>query len=188
MCKLFRPVYLRGVSAVFGLLFCLMVVSPANAQSTTTTAPLAGCNTVEVTLHGTGAPASTCLDSKPGVVSPQVFARVCKGDGSDLIIYWNGPIDVAHGIFPSGPKLCIRGNGTLNLAVTQPDGRNWNDKASAWWAGCSNGEFWLNAGHNWPWEGSTFDGGNGTFAPSGNFPYGNVGNDQLSQVELYSNC
>ncbi len=92
---------------------------------------------------------------------------------------------------PSGPILCIRGSGTLDLSQgLQFDRRNWNDQASAWWAGCSPGHFgendtWWNPGAQ-----QSFSGGAGTSAPSGNFTgqNGTLRNDSLTDVTLDSNC
>ena len=114
---------------------------------------------------------------------------MCGTDQNDLVLYWNGPIDVARGIIPPGPALCVRGQGFLDLDATQPDGRNWNDQASAWWAGCSSGHFDENAGIN-PGQQEHFSGGSGTSAPSGNFDGrpGVLRNDSLTVVTLDTNC
>jgi hypothetical protein len=86
----------------------------------------------------------------------------------DLALYRNGPINPSQGIIPSGSVLCIRGSGYLDLNTTMADGRDWNDKASAWWAGCSSGHFDQNGGL-FPAQQQGFSGGKETSAPSGNF-------------------
>lgn len=144
------------------------------------------CRAYEITLHGGGQPTHRCVvknDVTNDVVTPNAISRICINDGNDLILYWNGPVGAA------GPILCIRGQGWTNLDATQPDGRNWNDRASAWWAGCSAGHFDQNGGL-FPGKQQGFSGGVGASAPSGNFDGvgGHLPNDSLSVVTLDSDC
>lgn len=166
--------------------------SPAHPASAL--ASRASCHTTEVTLHPNGAPTSRCLSRDGGAIrtaSTIGTDALCNSE-NDLVLYWNGPINVADGVIPSGPILCIRGNGDLDLTKQTYNGLNWNDEASAWWAGCSSGTFHQNDPVLGIFSGTNedFSGGSGTSAPSGNFDgrSGVLPNDSLTDVYLSSNC
>jgi len=170
------------IGALLALLFVLLNIFTPSAFAASTRESLQDCNALEVKLNGKQSPTYHCLSKE---MQPAIFGRKCVNDGNDLVLYWNGPLYPPSTI-PPGPILCVRGAGVLNLNQTFPDGHNWNDQASAWWAGCSAGAFYVDI--NEGGGAAYFSGGSGTSAPSANFPYGGVGNDQLSSIRLYSDC
>lgn len=159
----------------------------------------AKCQTTQIELQGNAAPKVSCLDGKKSSsgVTPNTYVETCP-ESQALELFWNGPLDVTHGVYPSGPRLCIRGQGHLNLTGTI-NGLNWNDQASAWWAGCSGGLFYKDAyTYSKPYAG--FYAGDDQW---GNFPYGDpiyydgsqyakdnfyIPNDSLSGVDLFTQC
>jgi hypothetical protein len=164
-------------------------VHPASASALS-----APCHTVEVMLHGNGKPASKCLAGS-GSVTPNTATPACHDPTIDdqkfLDVYLNGPIDPPSNIIPTGLVLCVYGQGDLSLSNGDIGGVNWNDKASAWWAGCSGGIFYQDSvgGHGSGFQ-ETFQGG-----PDGNQPFGNfdgqngdLPNDSLSAIHISNNC
>lgn len=100
-------------------------------------------------------------------------------DDDALVLYWNSPVGNT-----SGPWLCINGAGVLNLTQSF-NSYYWNDQASARWTGCYNDIFSVNSNQT---GGTAYAPGSpdGEHSPSENFPYQNVGNDQLSSVYQFA--
>ncbi len=183
---------LGGLFWAFALVIGLpFSVSAHTATTSQSSVAFPGCQQLELTLHGNGKPTSRCLTTS-GSIQPLTRAFSCRNDGNDLVLYWNAlPNPPATGNVPGGPSLCIRGQGSLDLSQgNQPDGRNWNDQASAWWAGCSAGHFDESSGLFAPGRQQGFSGGRGASAPSGNFDgvSGHLDNDTLTVVTLDSDC
>ncbi len=177
-----------ALSVVFSLCILLAGFSSSAHAATSNHHMLPGCAHTELTLHGHNKPSTRCLDANIGA-QPNIFSRKCGSDQNDLTIYWNSPLNPPNQI-PGGPILCIRGKGYLDLSQgVQADGHNWNDQASAWWAGCSSGHFDENAGI-FRGTSQNFNGGAGTSAPHGNFngQNGALNNDSLTVVTLDSDC
>lgn len=142
----------------------------------------ATCQVKHVTLHGTLAPTISCLRQKragptrstggSGPLASLAFASDCADDA--LALYWDGPI--WSSAWWNSPELCISGYGLLNLTDV-----GWNDVASAWWTGCRDDYFYqnINRGGGIAYAPGSPDGEN---SANGNFPYGGVGNDQLSSI------
>ncbi|MFI7643303.1 hypothetical protein [Nonomuraea sp. NPDC049400] len=184
-----RPMLLRSRALRLMLGITLGFVSmPVLASAASASSAFAdGCRTLEITLNGSKH-TSRCLDSNDSV-APLTWSTRCTGNESDipyLALFWNGPLDVDKKIFPGGPTVCIRGRGWIDLNATMGDGLNWNDKASAWWAGCSSGHFDEHAGL-FPGRQQYFNAGNKHW---GNFDgkSGRLPNDSLSVVTLDSDC
>jgi len=173
----------------------------------------ATCQKSEVVLQGKKTPNISCLDGSLSTnvqnapyitdtyhtnLNPTLSVVGCP-NSSALVLYWNGPINVSAGIIPSGPELCITGEGTLNLAAQTINGLNWNDQASAFWAGCVGGNFYVNNNYYNPM--AAYPAGVGNAAPAYNFPYTDydelpgdpnwtIPNDALTMIDAgtYSDC
>lgn len=192
-----RKFVLGAAITLLGLAGTAGAAAASPAHPASALALRASCHTTEVTLHPDGAPTSRCLSRdggaiRTGHITPDIGTDPSCGSVNDLVLYWNGPIDVAHGVIPPGPILCIRGQGDLDLASQTYGGLNWNDEASAWWAGCSSGTFHQNDPVLGIFSGTNenFSGGSGTSAPSGNFDGrpGVLPNDSLTDVYQSTNC
>ncbi len=176
-------VILANLVGVFALSILLTAPASAHATMSKHSFDIAGCQRLELTLHGHNQPTSRCLTTSKGA---QPLSTVpCGNDGNVLTLYWNSLRNPpAPGNIPPGAILCIRGQGYVDLSGTA-----WNDQASAWWAGCSSGHFDTNAGV-YAGKQQYFGGGSGASAPSGNFDgAGNhLANDSLTVVTLDSSC
>ncbi len=149
------------------------VISPHQAAASHAT-----CQTTQVTLHGSAAPTISCLDGQKGAARTRIvrgygpLAQLAIQTGCDddaLILYKDA--------YQSGATLCINGSGLFNLTWVS----GWNDQVSSWWTGCYNVLFFQDINE----EGGIAEaqGSNdGESSPFGNFPYYEVGNDQLSSV------
>ncbi|MFC5180720.1 hypothetical protein [Actinomadura harenae] len=174
----FRLQAAAGAGILAGLTGPIALTGAAQAAPTAK----GDCQVTEITLHGSRPATHRCL-RKEGTVTPNVSVVKCD-NSRQLELFWDSPISAG------GPVLCILGKGWLNLADgDQADGRNWNDKASAWRAGCSSGHFDENAGWS-PGKQQYFDGGDGPSAPSGIFDgqQDHLANDTLTVVTLEKDC
>lgn len=176
------------VLPLVAVLLCAFLISLAVPKAHAASAHVAStCHVSQLVVHANGSRTISCLQatSKSSTkVSPNTISSPpCPAD--DLVLYYNGPFGSAAA--NNGPILCVYGNSNtpINLTVTV-NGVSWNDKASAWWTGCQDVEFFVDSNGQ---GGIAYAAGSdyGFNSPAGNFPYQNVGNDQLSSVEMYSN-
>ncbi len=161
-------------------------ISPHQAAASHAT-----CQATQITLQGSAAPAVACLDGqkhtmRTGGSGPLAWYYQSGCPDDSLVLYWNGPLNPNTNTYPSGPQLCVNGSGLLNLCCSLINGLNWNDQASAFWSGCYDDVLYQDVnrgggvGYGWGYP-------DGEQYPTwGNFPWGQVGNDQLSSIWQYN--
>ncbi len=148
------------------------------APATATSSP---CQSLLVHLNGTQPATATCLvKSGTGQVNPAISERSCTA--SNVKAVW-----IYESINKGGACIGFIGSGWTNMSNWEwcdPSGIfciNWNDEASSFYTGCSPVYFFVDAN------------GKGRQAHASayvfsNFPYGGVGNDQLSSIHITTNC
>ncbi|GAA3142999.1 hypothetical protein GCM10010521_32190 [Streptomyces rameus] len=156
-----------GVALGAGLLLSAMSgFSPAQAapEFSPRNFPLSGC-AVTLTPDVTHPDTSVCLKRAEGRA-----AERRSPEDTFVQLAQNGPWP------PSGGWLISYTQGGQFTLPSQ-----YNDAASSWYAAGVCGNFYLNAAGTTPWMPYPKN-------ASGNFPYGPVGNDQLSGVSVIKSC
>jgi hypothetical protein len=149
--------------------------SPAPSAQATAPSPLVGC-AVKATSHTGDVTTTKCLEKTvaPQLISPH--AQVLPGYGQ-ACVYGNGPFNSAA--WQSGWGGCLN-------TGSWPLGASINDQASSWAVGpCTSATFYANGVGTSPWVNvqNTSSGWIGS-----NFPLGNVPNDSVSAVVVWTIC
>lgn len=148
------------------------------------------CQVLWVHLRGSLPSRNECMDGLPRQSNPNRVGTYIYKDsgcgGNSLWIFQDSNF--------SGLEICFDGAGSVNMGNYTTSCNfgvcaSWNDNASSWSAGCSNGTFWINANESGQaydfaaWSANNFDGQ----YDSSNHEY-RLPNNSLSSLTLYSNC
>ena len=162
------------------LIFAQLSVAQAASKDASPNDQQQNCPVLQVELHGSQPPTKTCKQTGKILNPPKGTVRIdvtgCGSTGLELYA------DHKY----TGYTICFIGQGFANMddyCGPLPVGCawHWSDAASSYSIGCSTGTFY------------TDKNGNGSFSKfraydAGEFPAGNVPDDQLSSLKLDSDC
>jgi len=166
----------------------------ASAQTSAETAHLTGakaentlahCQTLEVHLYGVLPAATTCLDGNTTTTSPKTAGLITPDTSTSSCV--TKALWIWENANESGAEICFIGSGFANMTDYRHCGiilcYSWNDAASSFYTGCSQVTFHVDIG-------ATNNDKHATASAyqASNFPFGAVGNDQLSSIAIAFNC